>query len=202
MEHVRDQDRDQHRLFLEPIQHLPISRCAGRGSRHAALRPALAPERMGEPGDGNYTEGFSPNKGFVYPGTLSPPSGATSWEAGAKFEFFEGRLRATVDYYDLVKTNVAITDPNFRTYKNGVCAAATCNIIAGEAHSSGPEVDIQGELLPGLNVSVAYTNQDVRISRGTSNSDGLSGFEPGQVFPMFRVISRDYRPPMISKTRA
>ncbi|CAN2534197.1 Metal-pseudopaline+receptor+CntO [Methylocapsa aurea] len=132
---------------------------------------------------GNYTEGFSPNKGFVYPGTLSPPSGATSWEAGAKFEFFEGRLRATVDYYDLVKTNVAITDPNFRTYKNGVCAAATCNIIAGEAHSSGPEVDIQGELLPGLNVSVAYTNQDVRISRGTSNSDGLSGVQPGQRFP-------------------
>ena len=57
---------------------------------------------------GNYTEGFAANSATVYPGVLAPPSNARSWEAGANFEFFDGRLRATVDYYELTKTNIPI----------------------------------------------------------------------------------------------
>jgi iron complex outermembrane recepter protein len=134
---------------------------------------------------GNYTEGFGPNSGYVFPGTLAPPSDARSWEAGAKFEFFDGRLRATVDYYDLVKTNVPIKDTSPAHAVSGTCLAAGCVILAGEARSRGPEVDIQGELLPGWNVIVAYTNQDVRITKSSAaNTDsGLGSVQAGQRFP-------------------
>lgn len=130
---------------------------------------------------GNYTEGFSPNKGAVYgpPVALVPPSSATSWEAGAKFEFFDGRLRATADYYYLVKTNIAIADPNL----THVCGASACSLIAGKARSAGVELDVQGTLLPGWNVIVTYANQDVRVVEGKSQGAGQAGIQPGQRFP-------------------
>ncbi|CAN2536408.1 Metal-pseudopaline+receptor+CntO [Methylocapsa aurea] len=132
---------------------------------------------------GNYTEGFAANSGVIYPGTIAPPSNAMSWETGAKFELFEGRLRANVDYYYLLKTNIPIGDSDPTHLCNGT---VSCSIVIGAARSSGPEVDIQGELLPGWNVILAYTNQDVRVAQGnaTANSGtGLSGLTPGQRFP-------------------
>ncbi|WP_245258505.1 TonB-dependent siderophore receptor [Methylosinus sp. LW4] len=127
---------------------------------------------------GNYTEGFAANGGIVYPDSkLSPPSNARSWEAGAKFEFFDGRLRLSADYYDLTKTNIPISDPD-PTHVCGGAATGGCSIVVGEAHSAGPEVDIQGEILPGWNVIVTYTNQDVRVASGAQ-----SGLRPGQRLP-------------------
>lgn len=127
---------------------------------------------------GNYTEGFGVNSGRVYPdSTLAPPSNARSWEAGAKFELFDGKLRATADYYELTKTNIPITDPDSTHFCAGG-GVGSCSILVGEARSKGPEVDIQGELLPGLNVIVSYTNQDVRVINGAQN-----GLQPGQRLP-------------------
>ena len=129
---------------------------------------------------GNYTEGFSPNaSGIVYPNIPAPPTSAVSWEAGAKFELFDGALRATADYYELVKTNITITDPD----STHICAGGSCSLVVGEARSQGPELDIQGTLLPGWNVIVNYTNQDVRVTKGTSTVGGQSGTQPGQRFP-------------------
>ena len=132
---------------------------------------------------GNYTEGFAANTGTVYPGTLAPPTNAESWEAGAKFELFDGRLRANVDYYYLVKTNLPIGDPDTTHLCNGT---RSCVLLVGKGRSSGPEVDIQGELLPGWNLILNYTNQDVRVVEGnttSSSGSGLSGLTPGQRFP-------------------
>ncbi|WP_400768574.1 TonB-dependent siderophore receptor [Methylosinus sporium] len=124
---------------------------------------------------GNYTEGFAANTGNVYPGTLAPPSNAESWEAGAKFELFDGRLRANLDYYNLVKTNIPISDPDTTHLCGGT---PSCVAVIGKARSSGPEVDIQGEILPGWNVILNYTNQDVRVAEGNEGS-----LKVGQRFP-------------------
>ena len=37
--------------------------------------------------------------------------------------------------------------------------------MAGEVRSKGTELDVQGTILPGWNVILAYTNQDVRITK-------------------------------------
>ena len=113
---------------------------------------------------GNYAQNFGANVGTVWPGTLPPPTSSESWEAGAKFEFFNGKLRVTADYFELVKTNVPITDPNPTHVCNGV--AGGCEIVAGAARSTGPELDIQGEILPGWSVIANYTNDDVRYTKG------------------------------------
>ncbi len=131
---------------------------------------------------GNYTEGFAPNNNaLVYPNDIAPPSSAKSWEAGAKFEFFDGRLRATTDYYELTKTNMTVEDPS-----NFTCGTSTCSILAGTARSKGVELDIKGEVFPGWNVSVAYANQDVRMVEGRStgaSGTGLNSLRPGDRFP-------------------
>ncbi len=128
---------------------------------------------------GNYTEGFGPNEAFVYPNELAPPTSAKSWEAGAKLEFFGGKLRATADYFELDKTNVPYADPN----PAHVCAGGGglpggCSLLAGAARSKGPELDIQGEILPGWNVIATYTNDDVRLTKGAAPN--LSGSAVGQ----------------------
>ncbi len=107
----------------------------------------------------NYVESFGPNKAgaILESGALAPPTSAEQYEGGIKTEFFDGRLRATVAYYDLTKTNVATPSPN------GVLAAQGISVLTGAIRSRGPEVDIQGEILPGWNMIATYANTDARI---------------------------------------
>ncbi len=105
----------------------------------------------------SYTEGFGANSGIIYPNKPVPPTSATDAEAGIKLELLGGKLRVTADYYDLTKTNVQEADP-FHPLGN-------YSLVTGAERSRGPELDIQGELLPGWNVILAYTNQDVRITK-------------------------------------
>ena len=128
----------------------------------------------------NYTEGFGPNEAFIYPNELAPPSSAKSWEAGAKLELLGGKLRITADYFDLVKTNVPYADPNLAHFcAGGGGVPGGCSLVAGAARSAGPELDIQGEILPGWSVIAAYTNDDVRLTKGTTTPN-FSGTATGQ----------------------
>jgi len=113
----------------------------------------------------SYAEGFSTNTGVVYPNTPAPPTGGRDAEAGLKFEFFDGRLRATVDYYNLTKTNV--TEPDFNPLHQCGGSPPSCVIVVVEARSKGPEVDLQGEIYPGLNLILAYTNQSTAVTKTT-----------------------------------
>jgi iron complex outermembrane recepter protein len=120
---------------------------------------------------GNYVENFGANTGrFSYQpggfGKALPAESAQQWEIGAKTEFFDGRLRISLAYYDLTKQNVAVLDTAHPAGPLG-CVNGTNNCFnsAGEVNSSGPELDIQGEILPGWNAIVTYANQDVRITK-------------------------------------
>ena len=113
---------------------------------------------------GNYSQNFGPNNGaFIYPGVPAPPTSAESWEGGVKLEFFNGKLRATADYFDLVKTNVPFQDPN--PAHNCGTGPGSCSIIAGAVRSTGPEVSVQGEVYPGLSVIATYGNDDARVTK-------------------------------------
>ena len=123
----------------------------------------------------HYAEGFGVNSGLVYPGTPAPPTSARDAEAGLKFEFLDGKLRATAAYYDLTKTNVPEPDYN-PAHQCGGGGPGSCSTVAGEVRSKGTELDVQGTILPGWNVILAYTNQDVRITKSypgdTTNTVG------------------------------
>ena len=130
---------------------------------------------------GNYAEGFGPNAAgqLVWPGSLLPPTSAKSWEAGAKLEFFDGKLRISADYFELVKTNVPYQDPN----PTHICAGAPCSLVAGAARSTGPEIDVQGEILPGWSVIANYTNDDVRFTKLNAAATPVAGPGVGEKFP-------------------
>ncbi|TKB94596.1 MAG: TonB-dependent receptor [Nitrospira sp.] len=122
-------------------------------------------ENFGANAGGLAFAGFDPS-GAPLPGTPLKPTSAQQWEVGAKTEFFDGRLRATLAYYNLTKQNVATTSPN------PAVALLGFSVATGEVRSKGPELDIQGELLPGWNVIATYANQDVRITKSNNGDVG------------------------------
>ena len=65
---------------------------------------------------------------------------------------------------------------HLRRWRRG---AGGCIFIAGAARSTGPELDIQGEILPGWSVIATYTNDDVRLTKGTTTPN-FSGTATGQ----------------------
>jgi iron complex outermembrane recepter protein len=109
---------------------------------------------------GSYSESYSPNfNGQLVYGTNqpTPPSAGVQEEAGFKLSLLDDRLQITADYYHLVKTNIPVGIPhNF----NAV-------LLIGAGRSQGPELEIQGELLPGWNVNLAYANIDAITTSST-----------------------------------
>ncbi|WGS85388.1 TonB-dependent receptor [Methylomonas sp. UP202] len=121
---------------------------------------------------GNYVENFGANTGrfsFVEGaafGKALAPETAQQWELGAKSELFDGRLRLSLAYYDLTKQNVATLD----VARGAACGNNFCYLSVGEVNSSGPELDIQGEILPGWNAILTYAHQDVRVTKSSDTS--------------------------------
>ncbi|MDD1622597.1 MAG: TonB-dependent receptor [Methylococcaceae bacterium] len=111
----------------------------------------------------NYVESFGANTGIVYPNKVAPASSAEQYEGGIKTEFFDGRLRANLAYYDLTKTNIPSSDPD-PAHQNYV-------IVTGAARSRGPELDISGEILPGWNMIATYAYTDVRVIKTNANNE-------------------------------
>jgi iron complex outermembrane receptor protein len=143
----------------------------GNISRHTALTADDVTPRVGvlwQAQDwlslyGSYVENFGNITSRIdFSGNVLPPESAQQWEVGLKSEFFDGRLSATLSYYDLTKQNVATLDPD-PTHTG--CLGGTCFVAAGEVRSRGPELDIRGEILPGWNAIVTYANLDVRVTK-------------------------------------
>ena len=47
----------------------------------------------------------------------------------------------------------------------------SCSLVVGAVRSKGVEFDVQGTLLPGWNVTLAYTNMDARITKTNPGPD-------------------------------
>ena len=112
---------------------------------------------------GSYAESYSPNyNGQLVYGTNqpTPPSAGVQEEGGIKLSLLGDKLQVTADYYHLVKTNIPVGIPHVF---NSV-------LLIGEGRSQGPELDIQGELLPGWNVNLAYANTDAITTKSIANN--------------------------------
>lgn len=113
---------------------------------------------------GSYTENFgASNSLWNPPGNELKPQTAEQWEAGVKTELLDGKLSATVAYFDLTKQNVAVpapTNPNLQK-------------TIGESQSRGLEFDVTGEILPGWNVIGGYSYMP--YAKVTEDTTGLTG---------------------------
>lgn len=117
---------------------------------------------------GNYVEGFGvPNLGSRgADGVPLKAETSQQWEAGIKTDLFDGRWSATLAYFDLTKQNIATGHPD------PVLAALGVSVQTGEARNKGIEMDIVGEVLPGLDViaNYAFTNSEI-----TQTNEGTTG---------------------------
>ena len=145
----------------------------------------------------NYVESFGANTGKLLTNRPVPSTSAEQYEGGIKTEFFGGRLRATLAYFDLTKNNIATPHPN------PALANAGYSVITGAARSRGPELDITGEILPGWNIIASYANLDTRVLQTNDNSNGQTPMagsrffnvprNTGSIWSTYEILDGDFK---------
>jgi len=118
----------------------------------------------------NYVNGFNAfNPGQPLNGSSFEPERSKEMEFGLKGQWLDGKLRSTLAFFELTKTNVKSPLPG-----------ALSNFFAttGEARSQGIEFDLQGQLTDYWNVIGTYTYIDAYVVSGSnlpSSSIGAPG---------------------------
>lgn len=116
----------------------------------------------------NWANAFTPNifGGATRAGEAFEPERGEQFEIGIKQEFSD-RISANLALYHLTRTNVATPDPQDPNF----------SIQTGEQTSRGIELDVTGEVLPGLNMIATYALTDAFVSEDNDIPEGdrLSG---------------------------
>lgn len=125
----------------------------------------------------SYTETFSGQKELdINDETLAPVTGKST-EFGLKSELFDGKLIATAAYFDVEQTNLATVDPT------------TVDLPPSERRyygaqgidSNGFEFEVAGEIYPGLNASIGYTDFSIDANEGDAL---VETYTPSKLFKL------------------
>ncbi|PVX81323.1 TonB-dependent siderophore receptor [Paraburkholderia unamae] len=95
----------------------------------------------------NYNRAYQPGTSPQYGGGLLPPQISEQVEVGTKFNFLDDKLSITTAAYRISYSNYNISDPVHQGYF----------LSAGGAVSRGFEVEMQGQVYPGVNLMATYT---------------------------------------------
>lgn len=108
----------------------------------------------------NYSQSFEPTTDLTSSGSALDPETGEGFEVGVKTELFDQKLLTTLTYFDITKQNVAVADPNNTLF----------SIPVGEQSSQGIELDITGEVLPGLKLIGSYAYIDAKVTDDTDET--------------------------------
>lgn len=114
-----------------------------------------------------YDQSFVPTSGTDWQGNPFKPVKGNDIEAGIKREWFGGRLRTSVTAYQITRENALVDDPDPSHVVNG----QTFKAQLGETTSKGIEVDVTGEILPGLNTVINYAFTESKITKETNKNN-------------------------------
>lgn len=117
---------------------------------------------------GSYAEIFEPQSTTDYTGQVLEPRVGWQTELGAKGEFFDGRLNASLALFRIRDENRSITDPNHTGC--GSSATGVCAMAAGLWQTQGWELEISGNPAPGWDVSASYTRTMTKVLRAADAS--------------------------------
>ncbi|PTD26460.1 TonB-dependent siderophore receptor [Sphingomonas fennica] len=110
----------------------------------------------------SYTKIFQPQNYQDRNGDFLPPVTGINYEGGLKSSFFQGRLNTAISVFRIEQDNLGQADP-------GQLVPGTINqayYAAEGAHSTGFEVEANGELLPGWALSANYTQFKAKDADG------------------------------------
>jgi iron complex outermembrane receptor protein len=116
----------------------------------------------------NYMNGFQNVNNITQPGgavTAFKPQQANQIEGGVKTELLNGKLTASVSYYDIYVKNVTRPDDTRTGF----------TIQDGNIYSKGVEADIVANPLPGLNIVLGYSYND---SKNEKTNPSIIGRRP------------------------
>ncbi|WP_323845405.1 TonB-dependent siderophore receptor [Microbulbifer magnicolonia] len=140
----------------------------------------------------SHTETFMPQDDTAVDLTFIDPTEGTNNEIGAKGLFFDGKLIATVSYYETEQANVAeyagqVEDP--------VNDQILIDVYEGRDYESkGYDLTLSGQLSDGLQVDFSYADVDIENREG----NGLNrDYIPAQTLRLFA----SYCPPMLQQLK-
>ena len=108
----------------------------------------------------SYSRSFEPNilTTTTLDGEFLDPEEGEQFEVGLKTELFDGRLAATLSFFDISQTNVAAADPNNANFV----------VPIGEQTSRGMEFNVTGEILSGWNILAGLSLLDSEIAESAN----------------------------------
>lgn len=109
-----------------------------------------------------YSASFLPQAGVSRLGERFDPLRGRQAEVGAKRGFAGGRALATAAWFQIWKENVLTADPADSLYR----------VQTGEQTSRGLELELAGDVAPGLSVNASYAYTDAFVSRDNSTPVG------------------------------
>lgn len=131
----------------------------------------------------SYARSFAPTLGQSFDGSAFVPSRGEQFEAGIRYQKPGSKLLLSAAAYQLTQQNVLTAD--------NAPGHAGFNVQTGEIRVRGIEAEAQAEVLPALNILVAYAWFDPRITR--SNIAGEQGERPTFVPRQTLSVFSDYR---------
>ncbi len=132
---------------------------------------------------GNYQNSFKSNGYYTINSAketaLSDPERANQFEGGFKTNLINGKINATVSYYDIVAKNYLVT--------TGYVGNIAIQNQTGEIHSKGVELEVNAYLVKGFSLigGLAYndtTDESTGLRPATSGSKWLANFNASYQF--------------------
>ncbi|PWU27571.1 TonB-dependent siderophore receptor [Pseudomonas sp. RW407] len=123
----------------------------------------------------SWTRIFNPQNYQTAGGSLLEPQEGTNYEVGLKAEYLQGRVNASLALFQIDLENLPDALPT------STCATGltSCYSAAGEVRSRGVELEVNGEVLPGWNLTAGYTyNSAERVKE--SDYDPIGVFSKGK----------------------
>ncbi|WP_317162595.1 TonB-dependent siderophore receptor [Myroides albus] len=101
------------------------------------------------------------------------PEQANQFEIGTKVKLFDGKLDASISYYDITVTNKLMSDLNtLDGLKQG-----------GKVKSKGLELSVSGQLVPGWDFISGFSHNYNKVTRSIAEDDGILGRRPEEAGP-------------------
>ncbi|WKN22259.1 TonB-dependent siderophore receptor [Azotobacter vinelandii] len=122
----------------------------------------------------SYTKIFAPQSYKDENNAVLDPNEGDSYEGGLKGEWFNGRLNASLAYFEIREDN--------RAEYVGFDSERNQSIYEGKkSKAKGIELEVSGELMPGWNIQAGFTHQ---VIREDETNEKLTTFEPENQFKL------------------
>jgi iron complex outermembrane receptor protein len=104
----------------------------------------------------SWSRSFVPQNGYLtFTGDPLPPETGRNLEAGLKLQTADGKVSGMASVFDLVRQNVATTDPVHPQF----------SVVTGEQRSRGVEIEGVWHPTPAATLSLAYAYLDAKVTK-------------------------------------